>query len=1043
VPDIGDIKKIERIIGEVGEKELELGELHDRSAGEEPFGEEPFVEGEQPSSVLPPEGLEEEDGLAALLKDIDAGLEEERELDEKFRERPEGDGFTVEEKAAVAGPGVFEGEPEEETSSEEGFDLPLDFDMEKVAVREGPSEDLMRKAGVAKTKEEPQPEKKKELSKKERSEPLKAVEQEGSEIEALETEFPPEGEGESARPSLEGFEEELRGIEGLGGDEIAKEEETAEESFVLPDLEEAVEGGAEGVREAEAGEEFGLSGFEAESPVTEPEIGVFEFPEFEQAAPAQSAPVERAPVDEAAASRSREAQGSFDTGPSVEPERVEDEAPAEFPEIEGIDVPEFEAGETGPSAGPEGEGEVGESSPEEMPPEAGFAPDRDLSPDEVENESPTPAEPRPREELELSDEDIVLITAKIKQLSVPLAAQVRDVILEAALPADSMKGLLSLLIQDSPEQEIGRYVEWATGKKIVPMKRRPGLAPSAGRPRPLEALTENLGPLVRVGGLFAAIIVILGAIYWIFIDKSLKADRHYREGIEEIRTGNFGEAERSFAQALARRPKIGQFDRFGWEYMLAGNYDGAEKKFNDGIAQLDDPRSKFGQPSVRVANVKIWRDRAFLMTILGRYEEANKDYDTLVSLKPEVYEYRKLKGKNLVDWGKKDAAVREAKFKEAYDFFRDAHREKQNRKNPDPLFQMLAIAIERSDNKSVDVIRGVLKTRFPAAVDREVHPELARYLMGRGETREVWKILTSVIKRYPDDARPYFYLSSYFRIVDKKDEEESALNQAINKEKARDRGGKLLPWEAVDRRLISDSYNNIGEIYARTQIEGKYAEAVTYFKQAIQEDESNPKAYFNLAQAYFYGERNYALARRNYEKADSLQFRDNGLSYNLGLIYFFDGEFDNSLKRWFPLSQLDPENANVSFALGTLFIHMEKYQSALGELLRLADFYDRRIEEIGQLKPWHPRHKLLLRSGAAVYNNLGVSYQKLYETSKERNYQRDALVSLYRGGELADMIGAERGKIQFNIQYILHPKVIRSDMAINDDMSDRYEMSVE
>ena len=1024
MPDIGDIKKIERIISEVGEKELELGELHDRSAGEEPFGGEPFVEdepppGEQPSSRRTPEGLKEGDDLAALLKDIDAGLGEERELDEKLGERPE-----------------------EEASTEEGFDLPLDFDMEKLAISEGPSEDLIRKVSVAKAKEKPQPEKKKELSKKERSEPPQAAEQEGSEIEALDTESPPEGEGEAARPSLEGFEEELKGIEGLEGDEIAKEEETAEESFVLPDLEEAAEEGAEGGRGAEAGEELGLSGFEAEAPGTEPEIGVFEFPEFEHTAPAKSAPVERAPAEDTAVSHSQEAEELFDAGPSFEPEHVEGETPAEFPGIEDIEIPELETDETGPGAGHEGEGEVGESPLEERPSEAGFPPDQGLTPGEDENEGPTPAEPRPQEEIELTDEDIVLITAKLKQLSVPLAAQVRDIILEAALPTDSMKGLLSLLIQDSPEEEIGRYVEWATGKKIVPKKRRPGLAPSAVRPRPFEAFAENLGPLVRVGGLFAAILVILGAIYWIFIDKSLKADRHYREGIEEIRTGNFGEAERSFAQALARREKIGQFDRFGWEYMLAGNYDGAEKKFNDGIARLDDKGSKFGQPSVRAANVKIWRDRAFLRNILGRYEEANKDYDTLVSLKPELYEYRKLKGKNLVDWGKKDAAAREAKLKEAYDFFRDEHRKKQNRKNPDPLFQMLAIAIERSDNKNIDVIRGVLKTRFPTAVNREVHPELARHLMGRPETREVWKILTSVIKQYPDDARPYFYLARYFRIVGKKDEEESALNRAINKEKARDSGGKLLPWEAVDRRLISDSYNNIGEIYARTQIAGKYAEAVTYFRQAIQEDESNPKAYYNLAQAYFYGERNYALARRYYEQADSLQFRDNGLNYNLGLIYFFDGEFDNSLKRWFPLSQLDPENANVSFALGTLFIHMEKYQSALGELLRLADFYKRRIEEIGQIKPWHPSHKLLLQNGAAVYNNLGVSYHKLYETTKKRDYQKDALVSLYRGGELADMIGAERGKIQFNIQYILHPKVIRSDMAINDDLSDRYEMSV-
>jgi hypothetical protein len=104
----------------------------------------------------------------------------------------------------------------------------------------------------------------------------------------------------------------------------------------------------------------------------------------------------------------------------------------------------------------------------------------------------------------------------------------------------------------------------------------------------------------------------------------------------------------------------------------------------------------------------------------------------------------------------------------------------------------------------------------------------------------------------------------------------------------------------------------------------------------------------------------------------------------------------------------------------------------------LAEVYEGLLESLGDIKPWSAYHKRILLGAAAVYNNLGIAYQKLYETTKSGSYGKNSLVYLYKAGELADIIGTERGIIQYNINYIIHPDVIRTDMAVNDDVSQDY-----
>jgi tetratricopeptide (TPR) repeat protein len=320
-----------------------------------------------------------------------------------------------------------------------------------------------------------------------------------------------------------------------------------------------------------------------------------------------------------------------------------------------------------------------------------------------------------------------------------------------------------------------------------------------------------------------------------------------------------------------------------------------------------------------------------------------------------------------------------------------------------------------------------------------VYTELGNYYIEKEQLAPVWDIMSSVISRFPDYPLAYYIFSLYNKEVNNKSAEENLLKKAIETERKRE---LRFPWEKRDRELLSNAHNNLGELYARTEIVGMSAEAIRQFKEAIEINENNTKAYFNLAQEYFYKERNYEFARRYYEKAKSLGFENNDLNYNLGLLYYYGRDFNRAVKQWSSLAEVMPNNPNINFAIGSALLHMGKYNAALGEFLFLSEIYNSLVAELGEIKPWNAYHKRLVLGAASAYNNLGVAYQKLYEQKGNPEYQKESLVYLYKAGELADIIGTDWGVIQYNINYIIHPDVIRGGMAINDDIKDDYRFDL-
>ena len=905
---------------------------------------------------------ERNEELNELLEDIAVGLEEEKELEgeEVLKEKVE--------------------KPKEERVEEEKLS------EEKISENEEMSVEAEAEEVISEKVEES------EIGKKEAESNLDLPED--FDIEKLtKKEEPPEGFFKSDRKREEKIEEEEAKIE-------------SPEEALTRELEGIIEGIEEG--EEEVPESFETAFEEEKSEIEKPEeeLSMEEVKKEEEAAELEKESKEVEPPSKEIPEMIEEELEEEENVEEIEKEEEKKEGEEEvileeeLPEIEDI-ISEAEEEAREEPIEVEEEIKRSEAAP----------PTKKISGLET-------GEQKKKEfDLELSDEDIILITTKLKQITPELAVAIRDSILQSEIPADNLKGLLELLIRDAPEEEIKSYYESLTGKKLA-IKRIPEVIRVKKRPGPLAAVYENLAPMVRITALGVMAIAIIISIFMLFFYKPIKANKYYKSGIVYLKEGDYELADQNFKKGQNIYSRLDEYDIYGWEYMLMGNYDKAEEKFKEGIKK--DKRYKVLLLRVHLAK---------LYSIQGDYKEADDLYSELLKQYPKKYEYVKLKGLNLIAWGK----INKNKLEEAYTLFSEAN--KNFPKESDAVIRMLYISILQDKFERVKKLYDYLNENYPNKYDSFVHSKLASYFVDKNEFTLAKQLLMELLAKFPNYPQIYYAYARYYEKIETKKDQEMMLKMAISKEESR----KILyPWDARNRNLLSNAYNDLGKLYDNLEIPGKSAEAIRYFKKAIEENPSNKEAYFNIAQVYFYKEKDYKLAERYYLEARKKGFENKDLVYNLGILSFYKEDFSNAINYWIRLSERIPGNPNVSFALACAFLHMKKYNAALGELLNLSEIYDGFIKELGEIKPWKAYHKRILLNAAGVYNNLGVAYEKLYERTKNIDYQKKSLVSLYKAGEFADVIGIDRGTIQYNINYILHPNVIRADMAISDNVCLNY-----
>ncbi|MCK5094363.1 MAG: hypothetical protein KAR18_06545, partial [Spirochaetes bacterium] len=89
MPNLEDIDRITKILGKVGDKELEIGEIKGEDLIRYQRESSKVAQQEGEAEASKEGGKEEESELLDLLKDIEIGLTEEKELEEQFLKREE------------------------------------------------------------------------------------------------------------------------------------------------------------------------------------------------------------------------------------------------------------------------------------------------------------------------------------------------------------------------------------------------------------------------------------------------------------------------------------------------------------------------------------------------------------------------------------------------------------------------------------------------------------------------------------------------------------------------------------------------------------------------------------------------------------------------------------------------------------------------------------------------------------------------------------------------------------------------------------------
>ena len=138
---------------------------------------------------------------------------------------------------------------------------------------------------------------------------------------------------------------------------------------------------------------------------------------------------------------------------------------------------------------------------------------------------------------------------------------------------------------------------------------------------------------------------------------------------------------------------------------------------------------------------------------------------------------------------------------------------------------------------------------------------------------------------------------------------------------------------------VAKYHNFLGELYVE---QGNLNYAIDEFNTAVELDNKFYKAHYNLGNINYYGLNNYEKALYEYTTAATeLDDKYVDLDYNLGWIYYKINKDYINADKWFSYTKeiSKTENPVIRFALGNVYLMLEKYSLAVTEYIEAVDFF--------------------------------------------------------------------------------------------------------
>ena len=571
----------------------------------------------------------------------------------------------------------------------------------------------------------------------------------------------------------------------------------------------------------------------------------------------------------------------------------------------------------------------------------------------------------------------------IKNLSPLTRYHVLDAILNEKLDQASMRELLEALDSEKSNEDITELINRELGLSIKEYGKS-GILELIPIPNSLKDYTH----IIRVAAVFLILFVGIVLLSYQFVYKPIKANEYFKKGLADIYKGAYNNAEINFAQGNKLKPKqIKWFNRYGKAYIERERFDSALTKIEGAlnIKPRDfDSRVLFGY-YYRSKGEKQLSEEDYI-----KGEELYNDMISYVSKKNQlktVYDERGIlmisRAKNLSQANYYDNAYNN--YIQMINLFGD---------NVIARKRAMLIRIYQDNYKQVKALQEHINNLKSGYIDDDVYPKLARYLLNNNDFYGSRTLLEKILKKYPSNLEAIIGYADY----------QARLKHY---EKARDiLVNTALPMFENNpyRRGKEFVYNMLGQIYYNL---GEFGNSINNFNAALEINKTYPDANYNLANLYFYQDKDYEKAKEHYQLAyDNLppELRGDKLLYNLSWIYYLNNEFDRAFEGFNALFQKNPSNSVVSYALGNSLLHLDRanlangfYRNALNQILS-------RREKLGRLEMRTESDFFLLSYLASLYNNMGVSYA--YNSTIENNAQneREAFKNFVLASEYFDQI---------------------------------------
>jgi tetratricopeptide (TPR) repeat protein len=199
-------------------------------------------------------------------------------------------------------------------------------------------------------------------------------------------------------------------------------------------------------------------------------------------------------------------------------------------------------------------------------------------------------------------------------------------------------------------------------------------------------------------------------------------------------------------------------------------------------------------------------------------------------------------------------------------------------------------------------------------------------------------------------------------------------------------------------------------------INGEFKKALSYYKDATEEDPTDIMAWYGLSQCYVGLGKSEAVVK-TYKEAIQINVEDASLHYNLGNYYGNLGKNTEAIEAYKVAIQINPDDPSAYGRLGILYSEMGRYRNA--------------IEAHKQVIRINPRY-------ASSHFHIGVAHAQLGELEAAVESLKQAVLLNSEFGQAYNRLGTVFGKLGRHTQEMdAYKRVIQIDP---DDSAAHYNI---